>query len=500
MNIEITKRVNLDGYKKITEKKVVATIDNALIVKNDNSFELIDYRGKCIIKDFKYYVYKASMLLLYFEDKKYVLLDREFNTLLNNLYEQVFIINDTTLLINNGKTYLADIYGNRISEEYDSIYVDKEYSICNVRKNKKSGLIDFKGNIITNLKFDNIRFGLFNNGYNVAEINGKSFIIDVYGKKILEMKRNLEIVGDGLFKYGDYDTIKKQQIVIDANGKKIYSVDKKKYNYGSLNIKNVIVSDLKIVLSFFSFFNERLTLIIGEKKENSNTYKKDFSLFRIIDKKNNIMVLSPYNNLYKYGIYDKEGNEIIKIQDKQLFLTQLPDLFIYKEKEKYGLVNSQCNKTDAQYDSYILDDTMDLVIMRKENKACFLDKHLNVVFSIDGVNIYNVKKVCDYYLISSDNGNALYDLFGNVIIPFSQSEIIVLSNSYLVIDNRFVDLSQEFLNIKVSNLIRFNWYKNIIERYIDDSKKDEFIKYLVEIEKELNLNIENSKNKLLNFR
>ena len=188
MNIEITKRVNLDGYKKITEKKIVATIDNALIVKNDNSFELIDYRGKSIIKDFKDYVYKASMLLLYFEDKKYVLLDREFNTLLNNLYEQVFIINDTTLLINNGKTYLADIYGNRISEEYDSIYVDKEYSICNVRKNKKSGLIDFKGNIITNLKFDNIRFGLFNNGYNVAEINGKSFIIDVYGKKILEMK------------------------------------------------------------------------------------------------------------------------------------------------------------------------------------------------------------------------------------------------------------------------------------------------------------------------
>ncbi len=56
MNIQINKRINLDKYKLITDKKIVYAKDKYLVIKLDNDYfhpkcNIIDINGNIILSD-----------------------------------------------------------------------------------------------------------------------------------------------------------------------------------------------------------------------------------------------------------------------------------------------------------------------------------------------------------------------------------------------------------------------------------------------------------------
>ncbi|MDY7396019.1 WG repeat-containing protein [Aureibaculum sp. 2210JD6-5] len=283
---------------------------------------------------------------------------------------------DNTLLIFKGKN--SSLYG--LKDKAGKILVKPIfYSINSYGSTKdrikaslsygKEGIIDGRGNIIIPFEYS----GFYNNNRNVytAKKDGKSYMFDYYGNKLLK-KAYDEISIDDI-----YCKIKENGFygMLNSNGEEllptkydeIYYFPQEEWFLVTKNgVSNIIYSNGKNVF--------------GNKF--SSVSKLDYYFKYILAEKGG-----------KFGIIDKNGNEITPIIFDDIEKDYNGNFFIVKQNEKWGLYNIIFNQ-------FLIEPTYDNIRMLSNN----------------------------YYLVKTQNNKTLIDILLNKKIDFTSYDEV---NNYI---------------------------------------------------------------------
>ena len=178
---EIQSKVRLNG------------IDKYFVFKSNNKYGLVDYKGKVVIQP-KYLTlsFWSREKIFYAKNKlhKIGLIDMEGNALVAVDYDVLrFDDRDLIVIKKSGKYGAIDIKNNEILPlEYDDLYSfsNDSYSRLIATKNNKKALLDKKGSLLTEMKYDRIH--PIGDGIVSTFLNGKYGLMDENGNIILNNK------------------------------------------------------------------------------------------------------------------------------------------------------------------------------------------------------------------------------------------------------------------------------------------------------------------------
>lgn len=267
------------------------------------------------------------------KDNKWGVIDNNAKTIIEPTYEDAIILPDKKkdiFICMYDIDYIAETYeskvlnskGIEIFTEYDRVNALENYDINEniwyeenvllVEKNGKKGLINFDGEVLLNIEYEDIYTlkGIRNSI--VIEKDGKKGIVDHFGKVLVESK---------------YDEIKSlgedtKLYIVESNGR-----------YGIAGILDCKYQSVKVLNNKDIYcVKESGKLKLINKNEEVVFNEKFDSIEEVKD--NNIIYI--YNN--KYYAYDLENNKKIEIGYKRLACTD-NKLLIAKKGLKYGLIN-----------------------------------------------------------------------------------------------------------------------------------------------------------------
>ena len=81
MKVEITKSINLEKYKKITNLKIKEKIHNGFIVIRKDKYDILSDDGKVYEYFFSKYQHDYNRTLIQIDKYYYILLDDSFNVI-----------------------------------------------------------------------------------------------------------------------------------------------------------------------------------------------------------------------------------------------------------------------------------------------------------------------------------------------------------------------------------------------------------------------------------
>ena len=459
MEIEIKKKINLDKYKLITDKKISYVEGKYLIVDMDNDYfhperAIIDINGNIILDNlnsaYNYeYIGNDIFKICYIGEDAYYYVKNGKITELEEVI-QIYLYDNFMIMCYNDYSVLKDLNFNEISKRYDKII---EFSNINtdkaiVVKNSRYGIINNKGEELVEPIYDEILNKKYN--YLTLKLGNKFTIIDKNCNVITSF--TLDALNIKFFSHNRFLVSKnKKEYIMNENKKIVYKAKK----------------DEKLELSY----DNSIVLSINENKKyrkiiNSNDFIKKVPYTYISKLYNDVRIASKNK---KYGLIDSNYNEITEF--KYYNIDYLYDnLFLFKDAYcEYGVMDNNGNEIIQAYDSI---DILNNYIIAK---------------SIFGYDIYNKdlslrRKVDKKYDILDSKGNLilltrliksntffpkysylLEDLDGNIIIPEIDKQIILLNDSNVILDNHLINLKNEYFDL---NLI---YSIHVKDDYIDET-------------------------------
>ena len=493
MKVEITKSINLENYEKITNLKIKEKIHNGFIVIRKDKYDILSDDGKVYEYFFSKYQHDYNRTLIQIDRYYYILLDDSFNVITSFTANYAVIIDDNLIVITNtnGNYYLMDLNGCVLCNSYSYLNVidnSKKF----IAKNEKYGVLDLAGNTIIPFDYDDITYSLNYPNYLVGRKKGHNIIFDTSGTELTDIKsNNLEAIGKDLFleRYSDYNKIK----ILDINKNVLFksNLKKLKINYIAYSIYAGFYSNKKLILWVDDIATEKYiicadkikTFAILQSKKIDNKY-----YFKLLDKNSG-------NNI----VYDNTGTNITDSNYSVARLTDFDNIFYVEKNNKFGVIKDNKLLIDYKYDSYF--DLPSLIGLEKEKIIYIYDKNLNEVVKFSANEFKGIDKINNFYLVRNDEKQALYTLDWHNIVPFTDSNIIVVDNNKILIDNYLVNLDSEYANMKFANKVKISIFDNTIERFFEtDSAVKEFINYASDIEKEYSEYIESAKTKLIKYK
>ncbi len=341
-----------DGEKKLNMKKVFAVIIAfAVIIMFIMAFNKLmnpDESTKEKVVALRYFPV--------YTNQKWGVIDSKGQIIVEPTYDEAIIIPDNTQGIfictqdvnYENNTYQINVLNEkneRLFTEYELVEAienyDEDYTlwyetgILKVRKDGKYGIIDFKGNKLTDCIYDSIEAiqGTANSLVTVKD--GKQGLIDNTGAVIIQNEyQDIQAISD---KY-------ENGYIVQANGK-----------YGVINLNKSVVLDTKY---------DRVKKVYG----NSQYY--------VVEEDGKIKIVDIDKKEYFVGKYDditdingdfaivKDGNQygVVSISgNKEVIKTQYEDIkyatgsnYIVKENSKYGVMNTEGEKlVDFKYNSIV---------------------------------------------------------------------------------------------------------------------------------------------------
>ncbi len=364
----------------------------------------------------------------------------------------MFTKEDTTGILNNdGKeiyTYKVDeVDDKNISVEISSLTNEETSTYAKIKVNSSSTIINIKtGKEVYKYTLDDIRV-LDNNVFYIKNDEGNNTYFVIKDDKIVyetsEYKRvRIEDLSSdiliGIKEDASIDYINlltKEKINNEGSVKYTYSdgvVLEEYYNFSTGKNEYTVLTPKKILGKFNDIKLVDDTYVNGFMKIYTSNKKYSF-----IDKKGNIITDKEYENVSdfnkngyaivsnnnQFGVIDKSGNEILNVKydkiefiDDTLFSNLSDKLFIYKENNKYGIINSKKKVVvKAIYDSFDVITTKYPII-----KATYNDDNILVNLqtykdlSIDSTS--NVQ-VYEDYIVSDDN---YYNYDGELIYTIGE--------------------------------------------------------------------------------
>ncbi|QCX37179.1 WG repeat-containing protein [Aureibaculum algae] len=329
---------------------------------------------------------------------------------------------DKTLLIFKGKN--SSLYG--LKDKSGKVLVKPIFNSINsygstkdrIRASLsygKEGIIDPKGNIIIPFEYSSF---YYNNTHNIYTTNkdGKSYLFDYYGNKLLKESYDEISIEDNYFKVkenGFYG-------ILSADGEELLPIKYDQINYYQQEnwflitkngVDNIIYSNGKNV------FGNKFTSVS----------KLDYYFKFILVEKNG-----------KFGIVDKTGNDITPISFDAVDKNYNGNFFIIKQNGKWGLYNIVFKK-------FLIEPSYDNVKMLSNN----------------------------YYLLQSQNKKTLVDILHNKKVDFTPYDEVnnYISKNIAVVK---VDGLRGAVNIDSGKLIiptKYN-YLDVNSNYIKASLPD----------------------------
>lgn len=290
-----------------------------------------------------------------------------------------------------------------------------------VTRNFKYGVVNKEGIIIIPIKYDYIHED--KNYYYVSDANkGKMF--DKSGNIVVKKKyKNIKVLNDDRF---------------------LIETDKKNNNYYKIiNKKGKVILQFKcdddLTVSYGS-------IIVNHKSILTNNYSviKYLGYDHIYSFLNDYAIVSQHN---LDGVIDKNGKLIIPLKYDYMSYFAEDNLYLVKVKEKYGVIDGNDN---------IIVPIMYKSVNRHRNLALADTDTNSIIYDFKGNKIYELESnlrfvdVYDNLIVLEDKDGyfRLIDRNGNLIIPKCEDKIEVLSNRYILLDKKLIDLEQEYLNIK----------------------------------------------------
>ena len=418
----------------------------------------------------------------------------------------------------NGNTILPVIYSDIIDYHDGNYIVENEKDLVGVVDSNNHYILSFGYNFIKYLGHDLYRCYTYGNMY-IYNSKGKRVLFDIYPEKVIFNDDLIIVSGFEKVKFfnSNYDELKtikghlesdfadnraiiskakmlrydiRYDRVIDNKGNTVFA---KKYN----NIK-------KIDDKYMAIDKKNNLVIIDEKGNIINELKQ--KAYNLSDFNNGIAM---FRDNLKYGIVSADGKLIAEAI--YFSINQVGNLCDLYDGNSHKIINSKgelihmimynqdisliplsngdymCEDLDYIYvlninglkkkvfkswfeiynvkDNYILYD-------KKNNKTTLLDNNFNEIKSIPvyaKVEESDNLLIWEYFYNDSYVEKELTDIMGNVIIKNSHSDIFVINSSLILIDNKLVDLSKEYIDMKYQLLIE---YKNLKFNYSFNTPKE----------------------------
>ena len=338
-----------------------------------------------------------------------------------------------TKIINEQGTELFTKYSNIQTIDLNEIQTSMPYekSVLKYEKNGKWGLIDLKGNIVTQAIYDSID-GLGNKeGELLISKEGKYGVINTKGAELIKAEYDY-ITGDGYYtqeeKYG-------------LSGYVLGIKTENGYRYGYMTYKRKWLLDTEyneiLRLGSIGFEDTNKDVIMIAKKDGQYGLVKNKKV--MIDFRYQSIDYSGVENLFivtrstKTGVYNSWGDKILSVKYDEVDVknthieTKLNDETAY-----YNLQGNRIDKSTIKEDekkdeekTTTNETTGKLIPKKKDDKWGFVDSNSNVVveFKYDEVTELNSNGFAG---IKLDGKWGSIDEYGNIILEPTYK----LDNSY----------------------------------------------------------------------
>ena len=291
------------------------------------------------------------------------------------------------------------------------------------QKQSKYGLVDRRGNTVTDYQYDYI--GKFQDGLAIATKEGKWGFIDSTGKRVIPL---------------EYDNV----WAFEDGFARVYKDEK----MGVINKSNKLI--VPIVYDSVDGFNDNLALIIKDGKVgyiNQNNevviplqFDIAYDFFNgkaIVGKDNKWGVINTQGVLTTPYIYE----EVEPISSGSQF--NIEDItFRVKENNRYGLINGSGKvlvSTEYGYFSILGITGNDIDELRSEKGFGVVNRKGIVIAPIyDYTNIID-----DIVIVKLDNKYGLFDEVGNVVAPIEYDDVSLGGNLGHLNDSKFIQLEKE---------------------------------------------------------
>ena len=282
--------------------------------------------------------------------------------------------------------------------------VPYEKSVLTYKENEKYGLIDYEGKRITKPIYDSIESLLYKEGCLVVEQNRKYGVINIRGKQMLEINYD-SINADG---YYEEDTKYKMAGFIVGNKLD----DGYRYGYIDNNGKTILQTEYNEIQRVTDIRFENGIYLIAIKNGQAGVYRNDKQIikhgYEHIDYNKQTGLFTVQKNS-KYGVFNKDGNEVLSLDYDSITMSEdniiaiKDEITYYFDKEGKEIVqNSSKSYIKISNENYV-------ITVSEENKYGIENKEGNIILG----NEYNYIEFAynTYFIVNKNEKIGVFDAY-----------------------------------------------------------------------------------------
>lgn len=410
---------------------VIAIVSTYFITKNvkeeNRKYEIEK------ISEYKYFVVK--------EDEKYGVIDTKGNKIVETKYEDVKIPNpekdvficyenNSTKVLNNNKEEIFTQYENIEPLRLKNISGDLMYekSILRYSKEGKYGIIDFKGNKITNAIYEEIDTLQYKEGEMIVKKDGKYGVINLKGTILVEP---------------DYDKIETDKFYDEENGYKksgyiVSNTTEEGYRYGyvDLNGKEIVPTKYNDISRITEIDSKDIYIICAENgkygliKNGEKIIENEYQSIIYTESNNTLIALKGK----KYGVMSIEGKTIIPFEYKQIDVTG-KNIYTTDNIENIKIFDSEGKETQISENLAILDiqDTDYKIYIQTGDEKTTYSIYKNGSKITQNIYTYIKYLYENYFIVCNEEGKlGIIDDNEKIKIQFNYNSIQRIENTNMI--------------------------------------------------------------------
>lgn len=465
-------------------------------------------------KDYKIEEVTEFSYFRIYENQKYGVIDRNGNTIIEPKYDNIDIPNPSkgVFIVYTNYNEETDKYetqainekNERILTNYNNVMpiilkdanspIPYEKSVLVYEKDNKYGIIDFKGNKITDAVYDTINSLLYKEGCLLVTQNSKYGVINIKGKEIVKTEYD-SITADGY--YNENNKYKGAGFIVAQK-------KNEGYRYGYINNKGKILLETEYneIHRITEILDEKDVYILAFKNGLAGVYKNKKQLLKHVYEEieyNNENQLFIVQRLSKQGVLNKEGKQVLNTEYDYILISG--NKINTKKDNTFAIYDINGNKQETQKNNTVLATQNEnyFITINEDELFGVVDKEGNTI--IENRYSYIEYAFNNYFIVTKDNKTGVIDSQKTEKIPLEYNSIQKISNTKILqaITNSN-NVTTELYNEKLERILTMeNAEITTKENYIKVANKNE-IKYFSENGKELTNKEVYTNNPILSYK
>lgn len=497
--------------KRKNSKKVYILISIILIIASIIGVTIFVKDSE---KDYKIEEVTEFSYFRIYENQKYGVIDRNGNTIIEPKYDNIDIPNPSkgVFIVYTNYNEETDKYetqainekNERILTNYNNVMpiilkdanspIPYEKSVLVYEKDNKYGIIDFKGNKITDAVYDTINSLLYKEGCLLVTQNSKYGVINIKGKEIVKTEYD-SITADGY--YNENNKYKGAGFIVAQK-------KNEGYRYGYINNKGkmLLETEYNEIHRITEILDEKDVYILAFKNGLAGVYKNKNQLLKHVYEEieyNNENQLFIVQRLSKQGVLNKEGKQVLNTEYDYILISG--NKINTKKDNTFAIYDINGNKQETQKNNTVLATQNEnyFITINEDELFGVVDKEGNTI--IENKYSYIEYAFNNYFIVTKDNKTGVIDSQKTEKIPLEYNSIQKISNTKILqaITNSN-NVTTELYNEKLERILTMeNAEITTKENYIKVANKNE-IKYFSENGKELTNKEVYTNNPILSYK